>query len=288
MADLTKEEEPQALLDQDAAEESPYLRRPRRVEVRRSRSRTLLRRLGQLAVVAAPLAVIGVAAYAAVQFALHGPRFLLAEERVEIQGARYVTRPQVLERFAGDIGRSVFTVPLERRRQMLEQVPWVEKADVARLWPNRIRVVVRERTPVAFLRAAAGLALVDRSGVVLDRPPQAAFSFPVVTGMSENDPAEERQRRMALYSALVEELDRGGTGYSADISEVDLSDPEDARIVLSDPEGQGAILVHLGNSNFLERYKIYLAHIQEWRRSFPKIESVDLRYERQVVVNPGK
>ena len=48
----------------------------------------------------------------------------------------------------------------------------------------------------------------------------------------------------------------------------------------------GAVLVHLGSSNFLERFKIYVAHVQEWRTQFQKLQSVDLRYEHQVIVNP--
>jgi cell division protein FtsQ len=46
------------------------------------------------------------------------------------------------------------------------------------------------------------------------------------------------------------------------------------------------VLVHLGSSNFLERFKIYVAHVQEWRAQFQKLESVDLRFDHQVIVNP--
>ena len=46
------------------------------------------------------------------------------------------------------------------------------------------------------------------------------------------------------------------------------------------------MLVHLGSSNYLERYKIYVTHVQEWRQQFDKLESVDLRYDRQIIVNP--
>src|SRR5262249_20659761 len=37
---------------------------------------------------------------------------------------------------------------------------------------------------------------------------------------------------------------------------------------------------------YLERYKIYVSHVQQWRQQFQKLESVDLRYERQIIVNP--
>ena len=44
--------------------------------------------------------------------------------------------------------------------------------------------------------------------------------------------------------------------------------------------------MHLGSSDFLERFKVYVAHVQEWRTQFQKLQSVDLRYQHQVIVNP--
>ena len=65
---------------------------------------------------------------------------------------------------------------------------------------------------------------------------------------------------------------------------VDLADPDDAKVLTNDPQGE--VLVHLGSSNYLDRYKVYVSHVQQWRQQFDKLESVDLRYDRQIVVNP--
>jgi hypothetical protein len=46
------------------------------------------------------------------------------------------------------------------------------------------------------------------------------------------------------------------------------------------------VLVHLGSSDYLRRYKIYVSHAQGWRQQFQKLESVDLRYDNQIIVNP--
>ncbi len=48
------------------------------------------------------------------------------------------------------------------------------------------------------------------------------------------------------------------------------------------------MVVHLGKEDFLPRYKLYVAHIAEWRQQFQNVQSVDLRYEGQVIVNPDK
>jgi cell division protein FtsQ len=87
-----------------------------------------------------------------------------------------------------------------------------------------------------------------------------------------------------IYNDLASQLDAGGAHYSQDLSEVDLSDAEDVKVLPSDPQGE--VLVHLGSSNYLERYKVHVSHVREWRQQFDKLESVDLRYERQIIVNP--
>jgi len=46
------------------------------------------------------------------------------------------------------------------------------------------------------------------------------------------------------------------------------------------------VLVHLGSGNYLQRYKTYVTHVLQWRQQFDKLESVDLRYDGQIIVNP--
>ena len=59
------------------------------------------------------------------------------------------------------------------RRAELERLPWVEHATVMRLLPDRLRVSIVERTPVAFVRQGSHIGLVDASGVLMDMPTDA-------------------------------------------------------------------------------------------------------------------
>jgi hypothetical protein len=72
---------------------------------------------------------------------------------------------------------------------------------------------------------------------------------------------------MAVYQRLLAELDANGQQLSAQISEIDLTDPEDARVLM--PEQGADILAHFGEDHFLERYQRYKAHIAEWRQQYP-------------------
>jgi cell division protein FtsQ len=205
---------------------------------------------------------------------------------IQATGLTEVSRAQILPVFGEDIGRNIFFVNLSDRRRQLEEIPWVERATVMRLLPDQIHVQVVERQPVAFVRQDQQIGLVDANGVLLSMPAatmaQHHYSFPVLTGIDPRDPLASRKARMAVYERLLAELDANNQHFSEQISEIDLTDPEDARVLM--PEQGDDILAHFGNDRFLERYQRYKAHIAEWRQQYPKLAAVDLRYDRQVVL----
>ncbi len=276
------------MLDLDVEQESPFLRGQKRVSVRRG---TLPKKaatgLTWSLLALGAVFLCGTAIAALYHYGEHSWRFRVeSSDDIEVAGLQNVTRYQIMEVMGGDIGRNIFFVPLIERKAALEKIPWVESASVMRFVPNRLRIEIHERTPVAFARVGSKIMLVDSVGTLMDLPAagKKKYSFPVILGMSSTEPASTRAARMKIYNDLVSQLDGGGTHYSQELSEVDLSDAEDVKVVASDPQGE--VLVHLGSSNYLERYKVYVSHVREWRQQFDKLESVDLRYDRQIIVNP--
>ena len=227
-------------------------------------------------------AVLGVRA-----MLLHDPRFTIAtSSEIQIAGNQHLTRAQVLGVFGSDLERNIFKVPLAERCADLERLPWVQHATVMRLLPNTIRIAVTERTPVAFVRQGTQIGLVDADGVLLDMPQDVAgdprYSFPVLTGLAESDPITVRAARMEVYRKFMAELDANGAKNSQSISEVDVSNPEDVKALVA--SGSTDILVHFGDENFLSRYKLFEQNLPQWKNQYPKLASVDTRYENQVVL----
>ncbi|MGO9777074.1 MAG: cell division protein FtsQ/DivIB [Terracidiphilus sp.] len=240
-----------------------------------------------LLVMLAVLSGLTASAYLLKNYLDRDARFRIAGAgNIDATGLTEVSRAEMLPVFGEDIGRNIFYVPLSERRRQLEQLPWVERATVMRLLPDQIRVSVVERQPVAFVRLGPQIGLVDASGVLLTMPAalmaQRHYSFPVVTGFDAHDPLASRKARMAVYQRLLAELDSNGQKLSEQISEIDLTDPADAKVLM--PEQGGDILAHFGEDQFLERYQRYKANIGEWRQQYPKLAAVDLRYEQQVVL----
>jgi cell division protein FtsQ len=280
----------------DPEENEPFLRGTQRVPLRRRRSRFGSRfgwknrwiRLLAGAVIVLVFGLLALIAIGSKSLLLHNPRFLLRSgDNVQIDGNRVVTGREVLAVFAPDLGHSVFRVPLAKRQAQLEQIPWVRLATVMRLWPDRLRVRLAERTPVAFVRDGNAVRLVDDQGVLLGLPDAVSqhYSFPVLSGISVSDPLADRATRVKAYLRFSRALDAEGEKISATLSEVDLSDPEDIRAVFIG--GAHQPLVHFGNSDFLPRYRAYQAHLAEWLQQYPQLRSVDMRYGKQVVLDTG-
>ena len=192
---------PEALAD----EEPRYLRRQKPVEVRRRKfGRRNWPAYRRWLLAGTCLLAGGWLVYAGARFFLFSPRVaLVSGDQIEVTGNRYVSRAVITEKFAPDFGKSVLQVPLDARRLSLEAIPWVRQASVERALPNRLRVEMTERIPVAFLRAGNQLTLVDESGVILDRPLEGDFHFPVAIGFDETMPRPDREQRMHLFVTFM-------------------------------------------------------------------------------------
>jgi cell division protein FtsQ len=208
-------------VDLDVDEESPFLRGQKRVSARRSSLPQ--KTANRLIWISLAAAVVGFATVAASAFYRYGERSwrfrVDSSDNIEITGTQNVTKGQIMEVMGADMGRNVFFIPLAQQKAQLEQIPWVESASVMRFVPNRLKVEIHERTPVAFARVGPRISLIDASGALMELTSTKKYSFPVILGMNAGEPLSTRAPRMKVYNELARELDSGGAHYSQDLSE---------------------------------------------------------------------
>ena len=227
------------------------------------------------------------AARQAHRFMLRDPQFIFSREdrhALTLDGVTYAARSKILRVFAGDYGHSIFAVPLDERRRRLLAVDWVEDAAVARVWPNHLLVRITERRPVAFVSLplyrgsgqAARFLLVDAQGVLLDPPGEAQFSFPVLSGVREDESDSQRREQVRALLRLEEDLGP----LAKDISEVNAADPSDLRMVAQ--VDNRAVELAMGDDDFGRRYRNFLNHYPDIRRTSPDVNSFDLRLEDRI------
>jgi cell division protein FtsQ len=233
------------------------------------------------------LAALGIVCASTAMAAIRVRRFMLSDSQftlshgrkdaLSIQGLKYASRWRVEHVFAPDFGRSVFHVPLEERRRRLCGIDWVEDASVSRVWPDRLVVRVHERTPVAFVYFRAGIPqLIDSYGVLLELPPKAQFSFPVLSGVSET--GTEAQLRAQVAVLLDVERDMGY--LMRDVSEVNVADPEDIRFVAQ--VERRTVDLMMGDGNFALRYQNFVSHYPEIQKRSPEVKTFDLRLDDRI------
>ena len=168
----------------------------------------------------------------------------------------------------------------------LERLPGVRRAVVSRVLPDRLRVRVTERVPVAVVRTAAGhFFWVDEEGVALGemKPADTLPSF-FIRGWNEDGTEEARKdnaERVQKYLDVAREW--SALGLSERVSEVNLIDLHDVRAQLAGNDSQ--IEVRLGAQELGERLKQALIALDQYRQT-PRGSSatyVDLQTGRIVI-----
>ena len=282
-----------------ADEEPRYLRRQKPVEIKRRKFgrqawKTYLRVTAWTALGLAGAA----AAYECGRFLLTSRRVaLLHPDQISVEGNHYVRPQSVRQIFVADRGKSLLRIPIDERRRQIEMLSWVDHAAVRRALPNRIEIDVTERAPIAFLREESQLSLVDAHGVILERPLEGDFHFPVIAGINQQMVLEDREQRIQLFSRFMQDIASVKSEAPDQVSEVDLSDAHDLRATLTGLQNDSAVqgsgdvasaapvLVHFGDDDFAGKYQTLVDDFGGWRAKAGRIESVDLRFSREAVVN---
>ena len=227
------------------------------------------------------------------EFLIRDDRFRLAEAQefagqspsLIVEGIHYASPSQIRHIFAPDLGRSLYLVPIDKRRKDLLAIDWVEQATVSRIWPNTLRVRITERRPVAFIqlppRARDGLtefALIDKDGFILRPRAAARFTLPVINGIRESEDREDRRARVRRVISMLE-----GLGPLANhISEVDVADPNN--LVVSQHMDRRVLSLMLGDENYSSRMTNFLNSYNEIKTKRPDATNFDLRVDSMITV----
>jgi|HubBroStandDraft_5_1064220.scaffolds.fasta_scaffold105497_2 cell division protein FtsQ len=250
---------------------------------RNARSEFPTRRLATIVVV---LAVFLLATlyglHRAEQFLIRDERFALnameSSPTLEISGVSHTSRRAVEAVFNDDSGRSIYLLPLLDRRQTLRTVDWVKDASIVRLWPNRVVVRVMERTPAAFIALSSSkFALIDEDGVILPPAPDR-FTLPVLAGVRPSDALASRRDRVHRMLRLTRDLG----DKTADISEIDVSDPDNLKV--TQPFEGRMVTLMLGDHDYALRYQNFIRNYPEIKRRLPDAATLDMRLEDRITV----
>lgn len=253
--------------------------------VKPTRKKTSGRRMPWRAVTLTAAGVLGLySSYRTFDLVVHASA--LQVQRIAVHGNVRLSSGEVQALVDGLRGTNILTADLPRYRQRLMESPWVADVALRRILPSTVEVFVSERRPIGLCRLGTQLYLLDRTGTLIDEfgPQYAAFNLPIINGAvrlpSSGEPAID-ERRVDLAARVIDGL-TVRQDLSARVSEIDVSNPHDAVLLLDDDPA----LLHIGEEKFVERLHAYVELASTLRLTVPEIDYVDLRFDDRIYVRP--
>jgi len=249
----------------------------------RRRRRSLLLALARPLATAFALVALPVALAA---WVLTAPLFRLRD--VEVGGAAgaagRVPAAWVRQALAPLHGENLVRLSLAEAAARIERNPWIVSVEMVKELPDRLRVKVAERKPVALLAAAGGLAYADSEGraiapVASPAELEEARQKGLLVVSFDQGPHPDG---MAAALKVAAELGRVQPTWAAKLARIEALGEGDFRLrtdALPFP-----VLVTSGQVGPKVQRLVEL--LPELSRRYPQIEAVDLRFSRRIVVQP--
>jgi cell division septal protein FtsQ len=224
-----------------------------------------------------------------VAWVLTAPRFGLRDvEVIEAPGASSsrVSGETVREALAPLRGENLVRLSLAEASARVERNPWIASVEMAKELPGRLRVKVAERRPVALLLVDGGLVYADSEGRAI---------APVVTP-AELEAARREKLLVVSFSqkphgegisaalSVAADLGRAQPTWAGKLSRIEVLGEEDFRLhtdALPFP-----LLVRSGQVT--PKVERLVELLPELSRRYVRIEAVDLRFARRIVVQPAQ
>lgn len=204
---------------------------------------------------------------------------------IDVSGASRTSAAEIESLTRRAVARTgVWRADLSAISTELERLPGVRRAVVSRVLPDRLRVRVSERVPVAVVHTSAGhFFWVDEEGVALGEM-KAADTVPAffIRGWNEDGTEEARKENVERVQRYVEvSHEWNALALSERVSEVNLIDLRDVRAQLSGNDSQ--IEVRLGGQELGVRLKLALDALDQYRQRGSSITYLDLQTGRIVI-----
>ncbi|MCK5553062.1 MAG: FtsQ-type POTRA domain-containing protein [Deltaproteobacteria bacterium] len=244
----------------------------------------LLKRLFKvtaLVLVVAVLAFIGRTVYG---YMMDSP--LLALREVVIEGCRKTSERDVLSLTQLDRRPNILNVKLGTLRSKVETHPWIEHAEIRRIFPDRISIRITERRPVAIILLDR-LYYIDAHGVIFAGVPKDHhIGHPILTGLHRDDFRDHPDQSWVLVSKalrLIRVIKEARVLSQKDISEIHMDRTFGISIFTNDE----TIEIKLGLDHYRAKWKRLERVWRHLRQRSPRPAYIDCNYEKRVIVRMG-
>ena len=104
-------------------------------------------------------------------------------DKVDVEGNAETSEIDALQALWQTGSQSLFSLDPSAARQTLESMPWVDRASVAKIFPDQIKITLSEHKPYAVWQKGDEFVVVDREGrEIVPFEPGRYAALPVVVG----------------------------------------------------------------------------------------------------------
>ena len=217
---------------------------------------------------------------------------------IHIEGTRRLTEEQVARQAGIHTGINVLSANLTLARKRLLAHPWIAEAEVSRVIPDGLSIVVREHTALAAVNLGAKYLMNKRGEIFKVWDSSDPQDLPVISGLNRSDltvcgspepPKGHNGNHLSQpFQAVMRVLQLGGKKGSIlpnrEVKKIEV----DRQIGLTIHAFDLAKTINLGFSDYASKYNM-LARLFSYvkrNRSISDVERIDLNDLQRIVVTP--
>ena len=197
------------------------------------------------------------------------PETWFAIQKIEIKGdLKYATEEELQSDYSSLLGQSLLSVSMSDAMATVLSPEWVASAEIRKVWPNTLQVLVHEHTPLAYWGDGQ---LISSSAVVIT-PPKVP-DLPLTKLYGPEGASDIVLEQFGLVSQVL-------ASTSLRVSTLTL-EPRGAWSIIF----TNGVAVKLGREEILERLQRFIAvYKSDLSGRIDQITSVDARYPHGVAV----
>ena len=158
-------------------------------------------------------------------------------KEVSIVGNERVSTQQILDAVGTLEGQNLFRISTDKIERNAEGVPYVGEVSVHRVFPNKLRIEVKEEHTALFIPFAGKMICVGETGKVIDYISEDnAVGAPIAVGLTVEDYQIGESAKVKEGKALEVALSYSGYFKEYDlfpmVTELDVSNPEDVKFTI--------------------------------------------------------
>ena len=128
-------------------------------------------------------------------------------KRITVEGQQHTTDAELTRALGAGPGSFMLAFDTDAAKERLEQVPWVKHAQVMRLLPSTLQVVIEERVPFAVWQSRGQTYLVDVEGTVIAPAVREAYpNLPLVVGEGAGKNAANLFETLKPFDSVTKQM----------------------------------------------------------------------------------